>query len=187
MLASSAFLQHKVSRGCIFLHTDIWSWWLGELSLTASLAPGKADGSTEVCLPQTLEWSGNFRCSLKGALFFLWVFLRAYITPLSVQQWKAAHTGFFWQNTSNVTSQKTKSNSSHWKLCFSKLEVLKTEQQLKQILILYELNIVDLFFMSNSLLSILSCESLLIFNSFHDFECNYWSQLLSKCHQQNCG
>lgn len=54
---------------------------------------------------------------------------------------------FYFENTSTVTSQKAKPNSSHWKLFFSKLEVLKREQELKQILTLQELNIVDLVFL----------------------------------------
>lgn len=74
--ASSAFLQHTVSHGCIPLHTHIWNWGAGELSLTASTsAPGKADGSAEVCLPQTLEWTGNCMFSLKGAFFSFECFL----------------------------------------------------------------------------------------------------------------
>lgn len=68
--ASSAFLQHTISHGCIPLHTDIWNRGAGELSLTASTsAPGKADGSAEVCLPQIFEWTGNCKFSLKGAFF----------------------------------------------------------------------------------------------------------------------
>lgn len=71
MLARFAFLQLKVSHDCISQRTAICNWGVGELSPAVSIwATGKADSGTKACLPQTLEWTGNCKFSLKGVGFF---------------------------------------------------------------------------------------------------------------------